>query len=519
MTSPHGNLSPAHRPTVLGTRGMVCSGHYLASRAGIRTLLAGGNASDAALTIGAVLGLVEPHMSGPGGDGYLMIHSAAQREIRCANGTGPAPSRAARALFEKDGIPYKGIRSVSVPGIVGAWLLAHAEYGQRPLSEVFAPAVEIAEEGFAVSAKVAAALETEAAAGSPQFEHKPSCEIFAPAGRPLRAGEICRNPDYARPLRSLAREGAVAFYRGPIARSILELSRRQDGLFEDGDLARFRAFWQDPIRTTYRDYEVLEYPPGSSGHVLLQELNLIEHFPIAEMGLLSPESIHVMVEAKKLAFADRERYLGDPDWVRIPLERLISKEYAAERGRELDPRRAAPQVRAGVPEAREGTTCFCVADRWGNAVSQLQSIQSAFGSGLVVAGTGILLNNRMTYWHLEEKHPDVLAPGKRVRHTMNPYMVRKGERLVLLGGTPGADTQVQTNLQVISHVLDSGLTVQEAVEAPRWRHLQDGMESEFPHRCADDLRLEGRFPMETRVALERMGHPVTSIGDWEAAFQ
>jgi gamma-glutamyltranspeptidase/glutathione hydrolase len=222
-----------------------------------------------------------------------------------------------------------------------------------------------------------------------------------------------------------------------------------------------------------------------------------------------------MVEAKKLAFADRERYLGDPEWVKIPLARLLSKEYAGERARLIVPGRAMPAPVAG--EAVEDTTSFCVADRWGNAVCQLQSIQSGFGSGLIVPGTGVLLNNRMTYWHLEPGHPDELRPGKRVRHTMNPYMVRRNGQLVLVGGTPGADTQVQTNMQVISHVLDFGLTVQEAVEAPRWRHTGNGTESEYPHTCADELLLEGRFPEATREALATWGHSPRLLGDWDAS--
>lgn len=518
MNSPHGIRSDSFRPTALGTRGMVCSSHYLASQAGIRTLQAGGNAVDAAIATAAVLGLVEPHMSGPGGDGYLMVHWAADQRIRCLNGTGPAPSRATRALFEEAGIPSKGIRSVSVPGIVGAWIEAHREYGVLPLDTVFAPACEIAEEGFPLSPKVAASLAAEIAGGSPLGTHPASAAVYAPEGRALRSGEVCRNPDYAGTLRLVAREGDDAFYRGPLGAAILALSREHDGLFDPQDLERQRAFWQEPISTHYRGYEVLEYPPGSSGHVLLQELNLVEHFPIREMGLLTPESIHVMVEAKKLAFADREQYLGDPDHVQVPLRGLISKEYAARRVHLIDPKRAAQDVLAGRPETEEDTTCFCVADRWGNAVCQLQSIQAGWGSGLIVPGTGILLNNRMTYWHLDRGHPDELMPGKRVRHTMNPYMLRNtAGKLVLVGGTPGADTQVQTNLQVISHVVDFGLTTQEAIEAPRWRHTQNGMESDYPHTCADELLLEGRFPNATRDALAARGHALRIIGDWEAA--
>ena len=308
----------------------------------------------------------------------------------------------------------------------------------------------------------------------------------------------------------------------------------------EADFAQCRSRWEEPICTSYRGYTVYEAPPNSSGHVLLQELNLVEHFDLKALGCNTAESIHRMVEAKKLAFIDREAFLADPDFVDVPTEGLISKEYAKERVKLIHPDRVATSVQPGDPwkhqqdrskasiprklptasERKEDTTCFAVVDRWGNAVCQLQSLQSPFGSSLIAGDTGILLNNRMTYWHLEADHPDCLQPGKRVRHTMNPVMVFKEEngkrRLILVCGTPGADTQVQTNLQVITHVLDFGMTVVEAVEAPRWRHTQNPTESTLPHTCNDELILEGRFPEETRRGLARRGHGLNMIGDWEA---
>ncbi|MGN6672254.1 MAG: gamma-glutamyltransferase family protein, partial [Thermomicrobiales bacterium] len=290
----------------------------------------------------------------------------------------------------------------------------------------------------------------------------------------------------------------------------------------------------EPITTTYRGYTVYEAPPNSSGHILLQELNLVEGFDIGALGVLSPESIHLMVEAKKLAFADREAYVADPEWTKIPLAGLLSKEYAAARRAGIDHDHAAGTVSAGdawrydpagAPpaelaaagrERHEDTTCFAVMDRWGNAVCQLQSIQSSFGSGFVAGDTGILLNNRMTYWHLDEHHPDRLEPGKRVRHTMNPVLVFKDGEVLLALGTPGADTQVQTNLQLITHLLGHNMTVQEAVEAPRWRHRQVGGESTVPHGADDALVLEARFPVEVRDALAARGHTLEIIGPWDA---
>jgi gamma-glutamyltranspeptidase/glutathione hydrolase len=221
-----------------------------------------------------------------------------------------------------------------------------------------------------------------------------------------------------------------------------------------------------------------------------------------------------MVEAKKLAFADREKYLADPDWTKIPIKGLLSKEYAKDQAKRINPDQAATNVMAGIPEKHENTTYFCVADRWGNAVSQLQSLQSGFGSGLIAGNSGILLNNRMTYWHLEADHVDCLMPGKRVRHTMNPVMVFKGDKLFLICGTPGADTQVQTNLQLITHVIDFGLNVQEAVGAPRWRHCQNPMESTYPHTCPNELQLESRFPESVRQGLSAKGHKLNILSAW-----
>ncbi|MGH7708597.1 MAG: gamma-glutamyltransferase family protein, partial [Vulcanimicrobiaceae bacterium] len=262
-------------------------------------------------------------------------------------------------------------------------------------------------------------------------------------------------------------------------------------------------------------------PPNSSGHVLLQELNLIEHFDLAAWGWGSADAVHTLVEAKRLAFADRERFVADPDFCEVPLTELLSKAYAAQRVTEIRSDRAAPRVGAGEPrrfaEAAGQTTCFAVVDRAGNAVCQLQSLQSFWGSGFVADGTGILLNNRMTYFRLDPSHPNVLAPGKRVRHTMNPVMAMRDGELELVFGTPGADSQVQTNLQIMTGIVDFGMNVAEAVEAPRWRHLGRDTESTTPYGLCDALIMESRFAPELLAALAARGQPVERIGPWDAA--
>ena len=536
MPGPHSTRYEAHRPVIAGRNGMVVSGHPLASQAGVSILQRGGNAVDAATAVAAALNVVEPHMSGIGGDGFIMVYWQAEGIVQVVNATGPAPRAATREAYLPDGIPSVGMRSVSVPGLVDGWLEAHSRYGSLSLAESFGPASDLAENGFPISQNLASRI----AADPALLEFPTSRAIFAPEGRPLRAGEILYQRDLARTFARLAAEGRDAFYRGEIARALARCSEEFGGLLAEADLASYRARWEQPISTTYRGYTVYEAPPNSSGHVLLQELNVVELFDLRALGWSTPASIHLMVEAKKLAFADREAYLADPDFADVPIEGLLSKEYARERARLVDPNRAASAVAAGDPRRhqatpragrllrttppREDTTCFAVVDRWGNAVCQLQSLQQAFGSRLVAADTGILLNNRMTYWHLDPDHVDCLQPGKRVRHTMNPVMVFRGAQgtartpagqLVLVCGTPGADTQVQTNLQVLTHVLDHGLTVTEAVEAPRWRHAQSPTESEVPHVCEDVLQMESRFPPCVREELRRLGHPVQVLGDWE----
>lgn len=496
----------------MGRNGMVTSGHALASQAGVQTMMAGGNAVDAAIATAAALGIVEPAGSGVGGDGFILIYWAETGQVSTVNATGPAPRAATRETYLKNGgIPMKGMRSVSVPGLLDGWLLAHQRYGALKLEEVFGPAISLCEEGFPVSHRLAGALRGE----NSRFNAEPdSRAIFTNDGNPIPAGELLANPNLGTTLRKIAKDGREVFYEGEIAKAIDKFSHAHDGLLTAEDLANYHAHWADPIHINYRGYEVYEMPPNSSGHILLQELNIVELFDLQTLGNNTAESVHLMVEAKKLAFADREQYMADPDWVDVPIEGMLSKSYASEQAKRIDLDKAAFDVPAGGPEAHEDTTCFCTADKEGNLVCVLQSIQSGFGSGLIAGDTGILLNNRMTYWHLEEDHPNCLMPGKRVRHTMNPVIVTKDGKPVLACGTPGADTQVQTNLQLVTHVLDFGMTPQEAVSAPRWRSLQNPMESTIPHTCSNNLQLESRFSSDIQEELTHKGHELQIVGDW-----
>lgn len=540
VQSPHGVKFESNRPVVMGRNGMVCAGQPLAAQAGMAILQKGGNAVDAAIGTAAALNVVEPNMSGIGGDGYIMIYNKAQNKIDICNATGAAPYATDLARYQAEGIPQKGIRSVSVPGLLDGWLAAHDKYATLKLSELFAAAIDLADNGFPVSHVLSQVI----AADSLLQEFPTSQAIFAPGGKPPKPGVVLYQKDLAKTFQAIAEGGRDAFYQGPIAEAMVKFCQEQGGLLSMKDLADCRSRWEEPISTTYKGYSVYEAPPNSSGHILLQELNMVEQFDLRSMGCSTAESIHMMVEAKKLAFIDREAYMADPDHTDVPTLGLISKEYAKERAKLIDPDRAADpthgdpwvfqgssgdagRVTAGSVQ-EEDTTCFVIVDRWGNSVCQLQSIQSSLGSSLVAGDTGILLNNRMTYWHLDPDHVDCLQPGKRVRHTMNPVMVFNGDgpasmgkpagtgSLMLVCGTPGADTQVQTNMQVITHLIDFGMTVSEAVEAPRWRNSHSPTESNVPHTCDNLLHMESRFGLDVRQALESRGHQLNMMPDWGA---
>jgi len=536
--SPHGLIGEAYRPPKIGTKGSVVANHPLAAQAGMRVLHRGGNAVDAAIAVAFALGAAEPQGSSIGGDGFVMVHMVANKSVEVANGTGAAPL-AATADKYSDGIPYTGILGTSVPGIVDALLSAHERYGTLTLAQCLEPAIELCEDGVPVSD-----FQSRMAAQNPVLRSSPtSGPVFAPNGNWLKPGEIRRNPDLARTYKQIADLGRDAFYEGDIAREIARYSESNDGLLTYEDLKRHKVEWQKPVSVNYRGRTVYEAPPNSSGHVLLQELAMFEQFDPTQYGYMSAESVQLMVEAKKLAFADREAYLADPNYVDVPIEGLLNAEYLAERAALIDVERSAENVTEGDPwsfmdrspnsakkhrrggrlhAAGNDTTHFCVVDRWGNSVGELQSIQTMFGSCVIAGSTGILMNNRMTYWHLEPDHIDYLNPGQRVRHTMNPVMVfskpvEEGGKLELVCGTPGADTQVQTNMQVVTSVFDYGLNVAEAIDGPRWTHNQAGTGSAYPRSTTDSLQIEDRAGSEVIDGLKKRGQPIESTGTWGGA--
>jgi gamma-glutamyltranspeptidase/glutathione hydrolase len=497
----------SYRPVIIGRRGAVASNHPLATQAGLLTLQAGGNAVDAAVAVAATLSVVEPFMSGLGGDGFYHVHSQPTGEALVFNGTGPAP-RAATPERYAGGIPLAGPLAVSVPGSVGAWGAMHARFGRRPWASLFDAAVHYARDGFgATRAYRHFAGEQLATLRADPW----SARVFLADGRPPILGTPIVQPALARSLEQLAAEGADGFYRGALARALGRGLREAGTLVTADDLAAFVPDVQAPLALTYRGYTVRQAPPNSMGWVLLQELGIVEHFDLAAMGALSADLVHTLVEAKKLAFRDRERWSGDPRAVTAPLDTLLSPAYLAARAAEIDPKRAA--AAPGRSDAPGDTTYFCVVDGEGSAVSGIQSLNSAFGSGVTAGETGVLLNNRMAPWHLAAGHPNRLAPGRRVRHTMNPPMVFRGGELWAVLGTPGGDYQVQVNLQVLTAMIDLGYDPQQAAEMPRWSSTCPGQEANWPHDCPEALNLEARFPAEVRAELAARGHAVVTLGD------
>src|SRR6185503_11142619 len=411
------------RPLIIGKRGAVAANHPLAAQAGLLALRAGGNAVDAAVATALALSVVEPMMSGLGGDGFYTVFEAATGRAVVINGTGPAP-RAATPERYAAGIPRTGPMSVSVPGMVAGLGMMHRQYGRLPWRDLFAEAIRHAAEGYGAT---------------PHYRHfagehlaclradRRSAAAFLHGGEAPPVGAAIVQPDLARTLEEIAAEGAECLYRGALARRLAAGCAEAGAPVAQSDLAEFEAERQEPIAIDYRGLTVLEAPLNSTGFVLLQELKIAENFDLKGMALGSADLVHVMVEAKKLAFADRERWGADPRSIDPPFAELLSAEYAARLAARIDPRQAAP-TRA-IADAAGNTTYFCTADGEGNAVSGIQSINSAWGSGVTAGDTGVLLNNRMAYWHLDPAHPNHLRPGRRVRHTMNPPLVLKDGQL------------------------------------------------------------------------------------------
>jgi gamma-glutamyltranspeptidase/glutathione hydrolase len=499
----------SHRPLIMGRNGAVGANHPLATQAGLDTLRAGGNAIDAAVAISLALGVVEPMMSGLGGDGFYHVYIAATGAGIVYNGTGPAPRAATPAAFP-DGMAVYGPRSVSVPCSLAALGAMHAAHGRRNWASLADAAIEHACEGFAATHGYRHFV----ADNRPRLIADPrSRAVFTDDGAPPPLAGLIRQPDLADTLETIAAEGPDTFYRGLLAGRIAAGLQEAGALVTAADLAACEAETQSPVAITYRGFEVRQTPPNSTGFVMLQMLRIAERFDL--LALPPAERVHVLVEAKKRAFLDRERHGADPRFETVPLAEILSDETAATHAAAISLDRAA-DVRLTLPETADGdTTYFCVVDAEGNAVSGIQSLNSAFGSGITAGDTGILLNNRMAYWHLDPRHPNRLAPGKRVRHTMNAPMVFRDGALWGVLGTPGADNQVQVNLQVLTAMIDLGADPQTAIERPRWTSSQAGQGANWPHDGDGALTIESDAGQDVLDGLAARGHRLNPVGHIE----
>jgi len=486
---------------------MIATAHPLASAAGLQILREGGNAADAILASAATLGVTLGSTNSIGGDMFCLYFDAKTRKVTGFNGNGPAGSGATLEAMRALGLthmPARGPLTITVPGAVDGYCELNKRFGTMPLSRLFADAIHYAENGHPLGQQMSRII------SSFQGELGKEAEwtnVFLQKGRAPKAGEWFVQKDYGWSLRQIAEGGRDAFYEGEVTKRMLATIEARGGLVTAPDLKAHHTEIYEPISTSYRGKTVYETQPPSHGFIVLEMLNLLEPDDLRSMGWGSAAAIHRMVEAKKLAFADRWEFMGDPRFVDAPTDTLISKRYAADRRRALDPNKAMERTPAGSPqEAAADTTYLCAVDGQGNAASFIHTLYHAFGSGVVAAGTGITFTNRGRAFVLNETHPNRIAPGKRTMHTLNCYLLTERDDIALVGGTPGADSQPQWNVQMLTDLLDFGLNEQEAAESPRWISTPGTVPSEIGAPFV--LQMEEGFDPAAIVELERMGHSV-----------
>jgi gamma-glutamyltranspeptidase/glutathione hydrolase len=495
------------RSIVTTTLGIVAASQPLAAKAGAEILDRGGNAIDAAIAANAVLGLVEPHMNGVGGDLFAIIYEAKTGKVHGLNASGWAPSGLTPELLAARGLtrmPNNGIFSVTVPGAVAGWDAMRSRFGTKPFSELLSSAIWYAENGFPVSEVIA----REWAGAERKLSATPEARATYFLGdKPPGFGEVFRNSNLAATLKRIADQGRDGFYRGPTADAIVALSKTAGGTMTAADLGEFEVEWQEPIKTTYRGWTVYELPPQGQGIAALMMLNIMERYPLGEWGFHDPRSMHLMIEAKKLAYADMLAYVGDPKFNQVPVAQMLSREHATARAGKLDLSKAAcdvmPAQIAPLEGAHGGDTIYLtVIDAEGNIVSFIQSVYSSFGSGLVPPKAGFALHNRGALFTLDAGHPNTLAPRKRPLHTIIPaFMEKDGVRIGF--GIMGGWTQSQAHAQFVSNIADYGMTLQQALEAGRF------VKNSF-RGC--DVSIESLVPEATREALKALGHEVRVVG-------
>ncbi len=500
------------RPATLAARGMVASPHSLASAAGVDVLRAGGSAVDAAIATSAALAVVYPHMTSIGGDAFWLVYDQKADRVRFLDGGGRAVASASIGWFNENGmseIPTRGIvpATLTVPGAPASWCEAHDAYGRLTLPRVLESAVHYAQGGFPVTGRLANWIAENKA---DLAEHAEAAAIFLPGGEPPKAGRTLRNPGLALSLQRLAGGGWSGFYEGETAEELVRFSKEHGGFFTRDDLAARKACWGEPISGRYRDVTLYQTPPPTQGLSVLQMFNLLQPFELHTREFLGPDYVHLMVQAKQIAYHDRDRWLADPAFADVPVDRLLSADYADERRGLIDPAKALAWDKVPSYGSLTGDTIYIAAvDADGNAASLVQSLYGMFGSAVVAGNTGIVLQNRSAYFSLDPGHPNCLAPGKVPLHTLIASLGFREDKLWSVLGCMGADGQPQIHLQTYLAMIDHGLDIQEAIESPRWLSGRFGLSE-----VRDTLHVEARFPGGTTEALKSRGHLLDDWGDW-----
>ena len=496
------------RSMVITRHGIVAAESPLAAQAGVRILEQGGNAVDAAIATNAMMGVVSPMMNGIGGDLFAIVYDAKANKLYGLNASGWAPKNLTPELLKKKGLrdmPQTGVNTITVPGAVDGWQKLADKFGRKRLSDDLAPAIRTARGGFAVTEWVA--MYWNGAADYLRGDDA-AAKLYLPQDRPPKVGDIFANPDLAWSLQQIAAHGRDAFYKGEISKRILETIERHGGVMTPQDLAEYSSEWVEPISTSYRDWTVYELPPNGQGLAALEMLNIMETFPLGQQkdyGYGSVNALHAMIEAKKLAYADLKKYIGEPRGQKLPVATLLSKEHAAARAKLIDPDRANCDVSAYLRVGND-TTFLTVVDRDGNMVSLIQSNFNEFGSGIVAPETGFVLHNRGALFTLEPDSPNLLAGHKRPLHTIIPAFAQKGETRVAFG-IMGGWNQSQAHAQFIANMVDFKMNIQAALEAARFTKRTFG-------GC--DLQMENRFSQKVRDDLAAKGHKIEVMGTFSS---
>ena len=490
---------------VLSDRGIAATSQTLASQAGAQILARGGSAIDAAIASNAVLGVVEPERGGIGGDLFVIYWEAKSGKLTGINASGWAPKGLTIAFLKSQGdttMPQLGIHSVTVPGCVDGWAKLHQKFGKLPWKDLFAPAIYYAKNGFPVTEIIHETWHEEAAKLAKDVGGR---RVYLKNGETPQLGEIARNPELGAAMELIAAQGPSAFYKGAIAKAILKTSDRLGGKMAAADLSEFSSEWVEPLSIDYHGWKVYELPPNGQGTGPLEMLNMLAQFPLAQLPPRGAQELHLQIEAQKLTFADLHRFLADPRMSKVPVSGLISPAYARLRAGQILGNRARCEETVGTPETFAGNTVYLAAvDREGNIASLIQSVYQHFGSGVVVDDYGFALQNRGGLFELDPNHPNALAPRKRPFHTIIPAFMEKGD--VHIGfGIMGGLNQTPAHAQFVSNIVDHGMNIQAALEAPRFTKLKFG-------GC--DVLLEGRFPQSVRDELTAKGHEIKVVGDF-----